>query len=111
MKVGVKAREVDPVDTKPKSLRVSLVLDPETAQNLVSLAEREGQPVPEMVRTLLVGSLSAYPSWGINAADRKRAYGHQQHLIMKNLIAWFSEQKWILEQQLAAEERAHAHSP
>lgn len=108
MKVDVRAREVEPKDTKPKALKVSCTLDPETAQQVVTMAEREGLPVPEAVRTLIVGALSAYPRWGIKAADRRRAFNEQKHAILANLYAWFNEQRWIMDQQIQQEHEEQA---
>jgi hypothetical protein len=105
MKVGVRAVEVDAKEQKPKSLKVSLVFDPETAYQLNELALREGQPVGEMVRTLVVGSMAAYPQWEISAADRRRAFAEQKHAMLVNLYAWFNEQRWIMEHQIAEEQR------
>lgn len=106
MKVGVHTKLVDPKDERPKSLQVKLTLDPITAQQVTDLALREGVPVPEMLRTLVVGSLAVYPSWGIQASDRRRAFDDQRRAILTNLYAWFNEQKWIMDQQIAEEERA-----
>lgn len=100
MKVGVAAKEVETKEEKPKSLRVIMTFDPETAYRLKSMAEAEDVPVGEVVRTLVVGGLSAYPRWGIEAADRRRAFKEQQRALLVNLHVWFSEQKWIMEQQI-----------
>lgn len=105
MKVGVRATEVEAKEEKPKSLKVNLVFDPETAYQLNALALAEGQSIAEMVRTLVVGSLAAYPKWEIAASDRRRAFTEQKHALLVNLYAWFNEQRWIMEQQIA-EERA-----
>lgn len=109
MKVDVKTQAVTPRDDRPKALKVTLLLDPVTAQQVTDLALREGQPVPEMLRTLVVGSLAVYPSWGVNASDRRRAFSEQKHALLVNLYAWFAEQKWIMEQHITEEEKAHAH--
>lgn len=109
MNLKVRATEVEPQERKPKALRVHMVFDPETAQQLNTMALTEGVPVGEVVRTLVIGGLSAYPSWGITAADRKRAFDTQQAAILANLHAWFSEQRWIMQQQINEEERARAH--
>lgn len=85
-----------------------MVFDPETAFQLNQLALKQGVPVGEMVRTLVMGSLSVYPSWGINAADRRRAFNEQKSAILANLYGWFSEQKWIMEQQIKETEGREA---
>jgi hypothetical protein len=90
---------------------VTLVLDPELAYHVNELALREGQSVAEMVRTLVVGAMSAYPRWGIDAADRVRAFNEQRRAILMNLYAWFAEQKWIMEQQIEQERRERAEEP
>lgn len=105
MKVVVRTKEVEPKADKPKALRVNLVFDPETAYQLSELALREGVEVAEVVRTLVVGGLSAYPKWGIEASDRRRGFLEQQRAILANLYAWFNEQRWIMEQQIAETER------
>lgn len=106
MQLKVRAREVETKEEKPKSLRVNMTFDPETTFRLRSMAEAEDVPVQEVVRTLVVGGLSAYPKWGIEASDRRRAFFEQRQSILTNLHVWFSEQKWIMEQQLSEREGA-----
>ena len=108
---GIKAVEVTPKEEKPKALKVTMTFDPELAWQIHDMALREGISVSEVVRTLVVGALSAYPRWGIEAADRRRAFHEQQRAILANLYAWFSEQKWIMEQQIAEAERQRGSDP
>lgn len=106
MKLSARVREVEARTDKPKSLKVTLILDPETGANLQEMAINEGLEVTEMMRTLVIGAMSAYPKWGIEAADRRRAFADQQEAILTNLYAWFAEQRWIMEQQIADIERS-----
>lgn len=108
--VKIRTKSVAAQEDKPRSLKITLVLDPDLSVQIEELALREGLPATEMVRTLIVGSLSAYPSWGVLANDRRRAFDEQKHAILNNLYAWFHEQKWIMEQQISEGDKEHAHS-